>query len=680
MIWRLAGFLWFALILGGGVRGDGSAENLLLVVNAGSPTSLAVANHYIHLRDIPPTNVVWLSDVPDSRTCSFEIFKNRVGAKTFQAMEERGLLGQIDFITFSTDFPTAVNCPHHLAKLRESVRLTDERLYKPLVSTNSLMTFWLHAVNEDPSFLLLDANWYFSRETGELLKTPFMGEEQAFYEHAIGQFDGGDIEEAIAALSQLSERHPRQVAVWYQLARALAMANRDAESQVALERAIGSGWQYREFTNVDRRLASLHNADGWEELLARIPDRRFGVMPSRGFSSQLVWGPNGWPNSAVEQGKRLWLCTLLGVAGGTRGNSEREIIDQLQRSVAADGTRPTGTFYFSSTDNVRTRVRAPQFAETIRELQALGLAAQQIPTRTPLNRHDVLGATLGAAEVEWTSSGNRFVAGALCDNLTSTGGVMRDQGRQTPLTEFLRHGAAGASGTVVEPLSIPAKFPSARLHLHYARGCNLAEAFYQAVSGPCQLLIVGDPLCRPWGRFPGFQISGLKDGDLVEADLDLELTPDADSPPIGRFEFLIDGRRVAVTAGKLRQVRVETEELSDGYHDLRVVAVEDSLIAARSVRRLGFLTRRNGHEIGFSVEGEGEYHLDRSVLVNASTNYGDRIEIRQHSRVVAEFPAPAGEARIDCRLLGTGPVTLTAVAIGESGEVAAVPREIRIVP
>ena len=60
---------------------------------------------------------------------------------------------------------------------------------------------------------------------------------------------------------------------------------------------------------------------------------------------------------------------------------------------------------------------------------------------------------------------------------------------QTPLSEFLRFGAAGASGTVTEPYSpSPTKFPSPMIQVHYARGCTLAEAFYQSVSGPYQLL------------------------------------------------------------------------------------------------------------------------------------------------------------------------------------------------
>jgi len=61
---------------------------------------------------------------------------------------------------------------------------------------------------------------------------------------------------------------------------------------------------------------------------------------------------------------------------------------------------------------------------------------------------------------------------------------MRANAGQTPLTEFLRFGAAGASGTVTEPYAIPAKFPDPFVHVHYVAGCCLAESFYQSITGP----------------------------------------------------------------------------------------------------------------------------------------------------------------------------------------------------
>jgi len=121
---------------------------------------------------------------------------------------------------------------------------------------------------------------------------------------------------------------------------------------------------------------------------------------------------------------------------------------------------------------------------------------------------------IGIAKFAWADSGSRILPGAFCDHLTSFGGVMTGTG-QTVLSEFIRHGAAGACGTVTEPCNTPVKFPSPFLHVHYASGCTLAEAFYQSVHAPYQQLLIADPLCRPWARAPQFTVDGLREGDCL---------------------------------------------------------------------------------------------------------------------------------------------------------------------
>jgi hypothetical protein len=100
---------------------------------------------------------------------------------------------------------------------------------------------------------------------------------------------------------------------------------------------------------------------------------------------------------------------------------------------------------------------------------------------------------MGYPKFSWASSGSRLRPGAICDNLTSFGGVLdpamdyqpaSDIQPQTSLSEFLRAGAAGACGTVVEPFLLTEKFPLPSLQVHYARGCSLAEAFYQSLYCP----------------------------------------------------------------------------------------------------------------------------------------------------------------------------------------------------
>ena len=198
---------------------------------------------------------------------------------------------------------------------------------------------------------------------------------------------------------------------------------------------------------------------------------------------------------------------VLGVTSG-RGNTLDEVLAYLRRSAAADNTHPPGTIYYVQNGDVRSKVRQAGFPDAVRQLKALGVAAQILEGTVPQNKPDVQGAMLGVADFHWKESGSKILPGAICEHFTSFGGVMSSGGSQTPLSEWLRYGAAATCGTVTEPYSIAQKFPAPALQVHYARGCTAAEAFYQSVTCPYQLLIVGDPLCRPWANVPEITVAG----------------------------------------------------------------------------------------------------------------------------------------------------------------------------
>jgi len=160
----------------------------------------------------------------------------------------------------------------------------------------------------------------------------------------------------------------------------------------------------------------------------------------------------------------------------------------LQRSIKADGTQPRGTFYFTDTKDVRSTTRKPNFASAITQLEAMGFETKIVNSGVPVQALDIVGLTCGTPGFDWAASGSQILPGAFCDNLTSFGGMFYRAG-QTKCSQFLRYGAAGSSGTVVEPYALQAKFPHPMIHVHYARGCSLAESFYQSVSGPFQTIV-----------------------------------------------------------------------------------------------------------------------------------------------------------------------------------------------
>src|SRR6185369_16368093 len=207
------------------------------------------------------------------------------------------------------------------------------------------------------------------------------------------------------------------------------------------------------------------------------------------------------------------------------------------------------------------------FSAVVAQIEAQGGHAAVQLGRLPTGAKDVLGIMTGTPEFDLTAERVQILPGAICDHLTSQGGIFLPDVGQTALTEFLRHGAAGASGAVVEPFALQAKFPLPSMHLHYLRGCSLAESFYQSVSGPFQLLIVGDPLCQPFAVFPIIKVDGVKPGDTVKGSI--SITP-LGPQNIGVYELFVDGR---LTAGGQpgTPFRLDTTKLPDGYHELRVV-------------------------------------------------------------------------------------------------------------
>jgi hypothetical protein len=288
---------------------------------------------------------------------------------------------------------------------------------------------------------------------------------------------------------------------------------------------------------------------------------------------------------------------------------------------------------------------------------------------------------LGTPLFNWPGCGSTILPGAICEHLTSLGGVMSAGANQTPLSEFLRHGAAGASGAVTEPYAIQAKFPVPFMHVHYARGCSLAEAFYQSVAGPYQLLIVGDPLCRPWAKIPIVRCEGVEPRATVKGTLNLE--PAAAFPGESKadhFELFVDGATRAV-CNPGETLALDTTRLADGYHELRVVAVESGPIETRGHRIVPVTTANYGRTIRMTVTPAGDVPLDQPIVVNVESPGSIGIGVMQNTRMLARITGESGQAEIDPSVLGGGPVRLHAIGLGKGGletNVIAAPVEVMV--
>jgi len=393
-----------------------------------------------------------------------------------------------------------------------------------------------------------------------------------------------------------------------------------------------------------------------------------------GFRGWYGWGPRGELMEAG--GARYLLSAMLGVTMG-RGNTVPEILRYLRSAAAADGVKPKGTVYFVSNSDVRSTTRSGVFAAAAKALQNLGVKAEVVPGTLPLGKNDVAGLMTGAADFDWPGSGSTILPGAICENLTSYGGIFTPSAGQTPLSAFLRAGAAGSSGTVIEPYALQAKFPHAAIQVHYARGASLAEAFYQSVRSPYQLLVVGDPLCRPWASIPLVEAvvapdsKPIRPNDVLAGTVEIE--PRAKVPGDGtadRFELFVDGVRLA-QCGLGERLSLDTTQLADGHHELRVVAIENSSVETQGRWIMPVLFANRGRQLSLEVEPR-RVKPTGTVRVSIDGAGLDGVVVFAMGRVLGRTGGGESSIQVPAELLGRGSVTIRATGRAGSGAINSV--------
>jgi uncharacterized protein (TIGR03790 family) len=387
-------------------------------------------------------------------------------------------------------------------------------------------------------------------------------------------------------------------------------------------------------------------------------------VPSRGFRAVYLWDQQTNRTSDQKAGQRYLLSTMLGVTYG-RGNTVNEIVSYLTRAVSADGKRPGGTIYFMQNNSKRSKPRDACYAAAAAEITQLGVRAQVQQGLVPHGAADVIGLMAGAARFDWRATGSVILPGAICEHFTSFGGVMAPDAPQTPLSEFLRYGAAGASGTVKEPHAIQAKFPLPSLQLHYVRGCSLAESFYQSVRAPYQLLVVGEPLCQPWARFPVITVDGVEPNQEVRGTLTVKSSGLVGKQPVRMIDFFVDGRLTARTAPG-NALNLDTTKLADGHHELRFVGVVAGPIETQGRAIVPITVANHATKLELRQLSSGPMDLSGMLRISVSQTGATEIAIRQNSREVGRVKGESGDVEISAATLGRGHVILQAFSEGKT--------------
>lgn len=560
-----------AVCCGEPARGGGGPENLFLVVNPESPASLAIANAYISLRQVPPINVMMLPWSGNREETSVATFRSEILDPVLKAIEGRSLVPQIDAIVYSSDFPWRVS---------------------------------------------------FKDELPEQLK-------------GVDKFPAG-------SLTGMTTLFP-------------------------LVKSSNGGW-------IDRASNRYY----------RPLDARGIPRETLGFRGWYGWGSQGEQMEAG--GIRYLLSAMLGVTSG-RGNSVDEVLAMLRSAAAADATQPSGTIYYVTNNDVRTTTRSSVFADTVAALQQLGVRAEVVSGTLPVGKRDVAGLMTGTPTFDWNASGSRIRPGAICENLTSFGGIFSPSAGQTPLSAFLRAGAAGSSGTVIEPYADQAKFPHPSIQVHYARGASLIEAFYQSVHSPYQLLVVGDPLCQPWAEIPQVVLSRsgsnepLAAGAVLSGNVEFSgvgRLPGASR--VDRFELFVDGMRYAQFSDG-QSTTLDTTQLADGFHELRLVGITSSPLETQGRTIVPATFANHGRTLQLKAEPT-TVALDGSVRISLAGEAIDGAVLYAAGRVLGRTTGSESTIEIPASLLGRGPATIRATGRrgrGQEGSVHAAPVTIEVI-
>ena len=661
------------------VVAGGGPENVFLVVNSESRSSKVIANHYIALRNIPSSNVLYLSGVSRKEMISLSDFRKQILEPVLTEMVARKISNNIDYIVYSSDFPTRINIQKHQDLLKKAFGSNFQvRVYRPIASITSMTYFASHVLADDPNYMALNSNHYYRGPYRSSLNKPFEGELQDEYRQAVGALNktGEEFDAGRRKLFDLSKKYPGQAAVYYQLAKFRA---KDGEADLAvqaLKHAAAMGWQDVAQIKRERGFRELQESPQFRKLIKQISNIESPYIAPHGFRNAYAWGPNGMINKTGD-GRRYFLSAMLSVTRD-HGISDSDSIKYLSRAASADDTHPIGAIYFAQTGDVRSTVRQGNFNPTIKVLKQMRQNARVEKVRLPKRRDDIMGLICGNEYFDFEKSGSKFLPGAFADNLTSFGGYFRSKS-QTKLTEFLRFGAAGASGTVDEPLALQAKFPHPMFHAHYVAGCSLAEAFYQSVAGPYQIILVADPLCQPFVKRPKLVITSPEPMAEVSGLVNIELSREGSKVKAAGVEIFLDGVMIH-RAPNIKNINLETSDLKDGYHELRVVSVARDGIEARSTAAvLPIMINNKQFSTTLSIE-ETTCEFPAPIKISAETNFGEKIIIRQNHKTVGVITAEKGSIEVSTGAAGIGEIKLQAISLrdGEKAGVASAPAAITV--
>ncbi len=388
-------------------------------------------------------------------------------------------------------------------------------------------------------------------------------------------------------------------------------------------------------------------------------------------------------HSTVQaDGSQWYMSGTIGYAG-MNGLTTSQVIANLQRTVAADGTKPQGKIYFEDNSDVRSTTRDVYWPSAEQYMTAHNIPwvyEDNVSGATPTNRTNVRGAVIGSA-FEKLPNGSTYLPGSYVDNLTSSGSQYYDAGpgAQTLAGVHLAVGAGGTAGTVIEPSANANRFTNPAVFIYQNDGSTLGESFYKSVATPDLQMFQGDLLSQAYADVPTVSLtSGPANNATVSGTVSIGATASLVNPSeatgISKLELFVDGKdtgqSVSAASGSFN---LNTTGLSDGVHQIRVVAYNNTQAASEGYALSNLVVDNKGQSV--SISGSPSYTVaynqSLQVPVSAASGSGgstvSSIQLQELGRVVGTVNGSSGNVALNAANLAYGSNTITPVAILSDG-------------
>lgn len=343
--------------------------------------------------------------------------------------------------------------------------------------------------------------------------------------------------------------------------------------------------------------------------------------------------------------------------------------DVLRRGKIADASAPEGTVFFVKTeDQPRSKPREWQFEPAADILRQSGVNAI-IADAPPSNESDIIGLQIGIQRLDTREIGT-FLPGAMAEHMTSWGASF-DRSGHTRVTDWLAAGATASSGTVTEPYALWPKFPTAFFFHHYRSGATIIESFYQSILSPMQILLLGDPLARPWARTPNITVINLEQSDQItgQAHFFARMFQTIDPRLEPKYEFHLNGNPIASGLAD-GQIGLDTNRIPDGHHRLRAVISTRAPVNIKPSGKVDFVSNNRGRvPVLEGIEDNQQYNVaDKLKMRVVAPETATSVGLRSRFLVLAESESHESEFNIKVESLGLGKIPIQAFARYEDGE------------